>query len=209
MDKEYNRSSIQRQLDAKEQQIKDRIDVLEDELISMPAAIKSAIVKNPLLGVGAAIAAGVFVGLVFTRRKKKARTIAPAHQALVEGYIAALATEVRKAVRRGKDPEEAVRKSLRGRTPVIIYTPNAETPDRVESRGALREMGDLVLKTALGFAVKEGVDMITASLNVKGLQKMLALEREEDAKVRHDAPHSPTGDGAPEPSPLKSENLDR
>jgi len=209
MDKEYNRSSIQRQLDAKEQQIKDRIDVLEDELISMPAAIKSAIMKNPLLGVGAAIAAGVFVGLVFTRRKKKARTIAPAHQALVEGYIAALATEVRKAVRRGKDPEEAVRKSLRGRTPVIIYAPNAETPDRVESRGALREMGDLVLKTALGFAVKEGVDMITASLNVKGLQKMLALEREEDAKVRHDAPHSPTGDGAPEPSPLKSENLDR
>lgn len=209
MDQEYNRSSIQRQLDAKEQQIKDRIDVLEDELVSMPAAIKSAIMKNPLLGVGAAIAAGVLVGLMFTRRKKKSKTIAPAHQALVEGYIAALATEVRKAVRRGKDPEEAVRKSLRGRTPVIIYAPNAETADRVESRGALREMADLALKTALGFAVKEAVDMITASLNVKGLQKILALEREEDIKARDDASHPPTGDGAAEPPPVKSKNLDR
>jgi hypothetical protein len=208
MDQEYNRSSIQRQLDAKEQQIKDRIDVLEDELVSMPAAIKSAIMKNPLLGVGAAIAAGVLVGLVFTRRKKKATAVAPAHQALVEGYIAALATEVRKAVRRGKDPEEAVRKSLRGRTPVIIYAPNAESPDRVQSRGALRDVGDLVLKTALGFAVKEAIDMITAGLNVKGLQKMLALEREEDDTVRADAPHPPAGDGAPESSPLESERLD-
>jgi hypothetical protein len=208
MDQEYNRSSIQRQLDAKEQQIKDRIDVLEDELVSMPAAIKSAIIKNPLLGVGAAIAAGVLVGLVFTRRKKKATAVAPAHQALVEGYIAALATEVRKAVRRGKDPEEAVRKSLRGRTPVIIYAPNAESPDRVQSRGALRDVGDLVLKTALGFAVKEAIDMITAGLNVKGLQKMLALEREEDDTVRAAPPVPPTGDGAPEPSPLESERLD-
>lgn len=207
MEQEDNRSSIKRELAAKEEQIKSRLDSLENEIVSIPVAIKSAIVKNPIIGIAAAIAIGALVGIVFGGRKKKRSSIAPTHQALVEGYITALAEEVRKGVRRGKDPDEVIRKSLRSRAPLIVYTPAVERPESEESGGMIRQIGDLVLKTALGFAVKTGIDVITASLNVKGIQKMMALE-DEDRRMSANPPHSHTGDGASEPSSLTNEPLD-
>lgn len=206
MEKETNKAIIERQLASKKEQILQRIDGLENEIVSTPAAVRAAIRKNPWVGVGAAVAVGAVVGIIFGGRRKKSE-LPPAHQALVEGYINAVADEVRKGVRRGKDPDEVVRKSLHDRAPVIIYAP--DTDDRVESKQSsfLRQVGDLTLKTALGFAVKTAIDFFTASLNVKELQSILALE-EEERRSGEEAASRPSGDGAPDVTSVQNEPID-
>lgn len=206
MEKETNKSSLERRLASKEAQIKQRIDGLESEIVSTPAAVRAAIRKNPWLGVGAAVAAGAVVGLIFGGRKKNS-AVAPAHQALIEGYISAVADEVRKGVRRGKDPEEVVRKTLKDRSPIIVYAP--EKVERVgrEPKGFLREVGDLTMKTALGFAVKTALDFFTASLNVKELQNIIAIE-EEERRSGEGAPRTPGGDGSSDVAPVKNDPID-
>lgn len=207
MEKETSKSSIERQLASKEAQIKLRIDGLENEIVSTPAAIKAAIRKNPWLGVGAAVAAGTVVGLVFGGRRKKS-AVPPAHQALIESYIDAVAQEVRKGVRRGKDPEKVIRTTLHDRAPVIVYAP--ESVERVsrKSRGFMREVGDLTLKTALGFAVKTAIDFFTARLNVKELQNILALE-EEERRTGEEAAQTARGNGAREAAPVDNGPFDQ
>ncbi len=206
MEKETHKISIERQLASKEEQIKRRIDGLEGEIVSTPAAVRAAIRKNPWLGVGAAVAAGVVVGLIFSGRKKKS-AIPPAHQALVEGYITAVADEVGKGLRRGKDPDDVVRKSLHRRVPVIIYAPETGDQHVGERAGFLRQLGDLTLKTALGFAVKTAIDFFTASLNVKELQSMLMLE-EEERRSGEEAATRPRGDGTSEAAPVRNTPID-
>ncbi len=207
MGQENSQTSIRRELTAKEQQIKQRIDALEEEIVSTPAAIKSAIVKNPLLGIGAAVATAAVVAMLFSGRRKKRSSVTPAHQSLIEGYAAAIAKDVRKGVERGRDPEEVVRKFLRGRAPVIVYAPEVAEADRSHSKSYLRQLGDLALKTALGFAVKKGIDLLTANLDVKQLQKMLMLEEEGRRTGAETAPPH-AGDGSPDPSPIRSEPQD-
>lgn len=206
MEKETSKSSIERQLASKEEQIKQRIDGLENEIVSIPAAVKTAVRKNPWLGIGAAVTAGALVGLIFGGRKKDS-AVPPAHEALIEGYISAVADEVRKGVRRGKDPEDVIRKTLKDRSPVIVYAP--ERVERVgrEPKGFLREVGDLTMKTALGFAVKTALDFFTASLNVKELQNILAIE-EEERRSGEEAARRPRGDGSPEVAPVQNDPID-
>lgn len=206
MEKETQRATIERQLASKEEQIKRRIDGLESEIVTTPAAVLAAIRKNPWLGVGAAVAAGALVGLIFGGRRKKS-DVPAAHQALVTGYVDAVADEVRKGVRRGKDPEEVVKKSLLERTPIIVYAPESPERGAREQAGFLSQVGDLALKTALGFAVKTAIDFVTASLNVKELQSMIRLE-EEERRSGEDAPVSPGGDGAPEAPTVENEPVD-
>lgn len=172
-----NRSDLERQLADKKVSIDRRIDVLEDEIVSTPAAIKSSLARHPVVGIAGAVAAGVAVGLLFSVRKKRSSQVAPFHQRLVEQYIDAVGDEVRRKTKRGKSAVDAVRESLRDRTPVIVYAPRI-TEHEVEERGFFSQVGDIALKTALGFAVKTAIDFFTASLNVKELQQILALEEE-------------------------------
>lgn len=176
MEQVTNKARVEQELAAKHDQIKRRIDDLEGEIVTTPAAIASWIKENPFIGVGAAVAAGALIGLIFGGRKKKRSMLPPAHQALVEGYIDAVTAEVRKGLKRGEDPEDIVRDSLQGKTPVIIYAPHEE---KREPKGFFRQLGDLTMKTALGFAVKTALDFFSATIDMQELQKMMALEEEE------------------------------
>ncbi len=206
MEKETSKSRIERQLASKEEQIKLRIDGLENEIVSTPAALKAAIRKNPWLGIGAAVATGTLVGLIFGGRKKGS-SVPPAHHALIEGYINAVAGEVRRGVRRGKDPEDVVRKILHDRTPVVVYAPERVERAGSERTGFLREVGDLTLKTALGFAVKTAIDFFTASLNLKELQNLLALE-EEERRSGAEAARTAGDNGGPASAPVENDPID-
>lgn len=189
-----NRSELERQLNERRDSIERRIDVLEEEIVSTPAAIKSALAKHPVVGVAGAIAAGVAVGLLFGIRRKRSARVVPFHQRLVEQYIDAVGEDVRRKSRRGKSTAEAVRESLRDRTPLIVYAPRI-TEGVDEDRGFFRQFGDIALKTALGFAVKTAVDFFTASLNLKELQQMLALQ-EEERRSGQDSEAAAAGNGA-------------
>lgn len=207
MEQEDNRSSIQRELNAKEAQIKRRIDDLESELVSTPAALKSAVTNHPLIGVGAAIAVGLVISLMLRGRRRNPSDSSPAHQQLVEGYIEAIARDVRKNVRRGKDPEDAIRKSLRGRAPVILYAPSVHSEVSEDTRGVTRRTFDLALKSVLALAAKTSVDFLISRVNVSALQDKLAT-RGEDGSAGPGSAHPHAGDGAANPSTMENESLD-
>lgn len=192
-----NRADVERQLADRRASIERRIDSLEDEIVSTPAAIKSSISKHPIVGIAGAVAAGLAVGLLVSLRKKRSGTrVAPLHQRLVEQYIDAVGDEVKRKTRRGKSAADAVRESLRDRSPLIVYSPRTSDPEEGERPGFLSQVGDVALKTALAFAVKTVIDVVTASLNIKELQQMLALEEEERQAARDGA--GTAGDGAAE-----------
>lgn len=207
MEKETSKTTLERRLAVTEEQIKRRIDGLENEIVSTPAAIRDAIRKNPWVGVGAAVAAGAVVGVIFGRKRKKS-SVPPAHQALIEGYISAVADDVRRGIKRGKDPEDVVRKSLHEKTPVIVYTPNDVTARASQQVGMMRQVADLALKTALGFAVKTAIDFLTASLDVKKLQSMLLLEEEQERRSTDESAAAPAGAAMPDAVPLRNTPVD-
>ena len=207
MEKDTSKANLERRLAVTEEQIRMRIDGLENEIVSTPAAIRDAIRKNPWVGVGAAVAAGAVVGLVFGRKRKKS-AVPPAHQALIEGYISAVADDVKRGIRRGKDPEDVVRKSLHEKTPVVVYTPSDATARAREQVGTMRQVADLALKTALGFAVKTAIDFLTASLDVKKLQSMLLLEEEQERRAADESAAPPPGAATPEAVPLRNAPVD-
>lgn len=205
MTQEASKHELELQLAAQKGAIKQRIDALEGELASTPAAIKSRIAENPWIGVAAVAAAGALVGLFIARARKKSG-MDSVHQQLVEQYIDAVGEDVRRRIKRGKEPAEAVRTALEKRTPVIIYAPQSR--EEKEPRGFFREFGDLALKTALGFVVKSAIDLFTASFSVEKLQAMLAIEEERTEQM--EAVMSPSGDGAQpvrdKPAPSRPES---
>lgn len=134
----------------KQQHIQMRLDSLQDEVLTLGDSAKRAVLDNPLVGVGGALAAGLLVGLIFGKRKPF--NAENRHRELVEHYLDAVADATQKAVVKGKQPGEAVRDALQDRTPLIVY----ETPEN--KSGILYKTLDLLLTTAVGFAVKTGFD---------------------------------------------------
>lgn len=181
------RKELEKRLAAKKASINERIDDLEEDVTSLPAAVKSSIRNHPLLGVAGAVAAGLAVGWLVTRSRKP--EVAPFHQRLVEEYMDAVGDDVRYRVKRGRPIEEAVHESLRGRAPFILYAPERERER--DSKGFFAEFGDIALKTALGFTVKTAIDLFTARLDVEEFERMLAMEEEPE----HEAEPVPGGDG--------------
>ena len=190
MTHEASKNELEAQLAAQKGAIRQRLDALEGELASTPAAIRSRIAESPWIGIAAVAAVGAVVGLMISRSRR--RRIDSAHEHLVEQYIDAVGDDVRRRIKRGREPEEAVRSALEKRTPVIFYSPPAKEDKK--HRSFFREFGDLALKTALGFVVKSAVDLFTASFSVEKLQAMLAIEEERTEQI--EAAMSTSGDGA-------------
>jgi ElaB/YqjD/DUF883 family membrane-anchored ribosome-binding protein len=186
---EPTRSSIEAELAERKDAIQRRIDDIEDEIVSAPAAIKSSIVKHPLVGLAGALAAGLVVGLIVTRRRKP--DLAPLHQRLVDEYVDALGEDVSHRVRRGRTIEESVRRAMRDRTPLIVYSPGAS----VESagKGYLSKIIDFAFKAAMGFAVKGVLDVASSALDVEALLQMVTAEAEAGAGTAAGAAQSGGG----------------
>lgn len=173
MEKALDKQQVLAQLDLKSEDINRRLDALHHEVSTTGQAVRSAIFENPLRSVGGAVAAGLLVGLMFGGSKKapkgKRGRAEQKHKALVDEYIQSIVDEASGAVRSGKDTADAVRRALRDRVPLIVYSnANAEA-----QRGFVADAFDLVYKTALGFAVKFGIDYVTSKLNLDALAERL------------------------------------
>jgi hypothetical protein len=180
MDRLLTKNEVQAQLEAKANEIAGRLDAIQREVLSAPESVRNAIYKNPKAGVGGAIAAGLLVGLLVGGRKKKhkrGRTGSSGDDALMDSYIQALMADVRKHVKSGAGADEAIQKALKNRAPIIVHTSQAQQ----EKSGFVRETFDLVFKTALGFAVKLGIDYLTARLNLEDLMAPLQSRGGVDA----------------------------
>ena len=165
MKEQLTEQELEIELRRKSEAIDRHVDGLEDEVTSTPAAIKQFAREHPLLMVGGTVAAGLCIGALFSgRRKRKRRRV---HQKLIDQYVDVLSDEVRHISSKGERADAAVRRALEDRVPLILYT---ESADEGKSDGFFREAIDLILKTALGFAIKEGLDVMSSKL---GLEEQL------------------------------------
>lgn len=170
--RELTHDELEAQLRSKKEAIKARVDALQDEVMTSGQALKEAVMKSPFVSVGGAVAAGLVVGLLFGGRKKDRFGTGAAHRALVENYLQTLLHEVKYAVARGRQVEDAVEDALRDRVPLVIYAPQGEAT----RPGLIREFFDLTLKTALGFAVKAAVDYLTSQIDLVQIQEQFTVE---------------------------------
>lgn len=187
---ESSRASIEAELAEKKNAIQRRIDEIEDDIVSAPAAIKSSIMKHPVVGLAGALAAGLVVGLIVTRRRKP--DLAPLHQRLVDEYIDALGEDVSRRVRRGRTIEESLRRAMRDRTPLVVYAP--EAAGESGRKGYLSQILDLAFKAAMGFAVKGVLDVATSALDMDALLQMVTADEQARAGAAAGAPQSDRGD---------------
>lgn len=164
MEKTLKRSELEAQLSGKSEAIARRLQALQDEVGGL--SIRQLVDKKPWLAVGAAVATGLVLGVLFGgKRSGKRKPVL--HTALIEGYMEAIADDVRRVAGKGKDVGEAVAEALRERVPLIVYTPEEGHPSR---RGWIGQTADLAFKAAAGFAVKAAIDYATTKIDV---EKML------------------------------------
>lgn len=168
MARELTREELEAQLREKRSAIKDRIDALQGEVMTTGEALKGAVTRNPWVGVGGAVLAGVVVGLLFGGRRRDRDPFGAGyrHKQLIDGYLDALADDLRREVGRGKDAETALRDAFRERVPLIVYAPRGAEG----AGGVWRNLFDMSLRTVAGFAIQALVDYATARLAVTQAQ---------------------------------------
>ncbi len=127
------------------------------------AALLALVVLLPLLGaVGAAVAAGAAVGLLSGLLGRALRREEDEQEGVMRLLTHSLLDEAARRAARGEDPKRALERVARRRAPVVQYTPAPPA-----SPGAVRQSFDLALKSALGFGVKAGMDLLTKQLTGK------------------------------------------
>ena len=159
----------------KNKHIEGHLEALQEEVTTIAPSIGKAIFEHPLVSVGGALVAGLAVGLIFGRGRKRAKpdlTLKGTHRVLVERYLDALINETRYRVAKGAEAGEAVRAALADRVPLIVYEGDGE-----KRPGVLSQTFDMIIKTALGFGVKLALDYVTSNMDIPEL-----LEDEEEVE---------------------------
>ncbi|WP_397547364.1 hypothetical protein ABUL39_02980 [Rhodothermus marinus] len=153
-----SRAEVEAALQAKAQEIEADLEALQEEVRQLGRSFRAALWNHPLVSVGGSLVAGLLVGWVLggLGRRRRPR-LSKTHRALVSAYLEALVAEARKAVRRGRDPEQAIRKALEERVPLIIVQEN----DNTSEKGVLRSIGGAVLGL-VGSAVSVALSRVLA-----------------------------------------------
>ena len=171
--KKLSPDEIRQELDAKTQLIQLRIEAIKSELAQVPddakKAVQTAVFQSPLVAVGASLAAGLVVGLVFGKKKVKPTALSKAleyvpssQRHLAERYVADLQGVLRRAERRGEDAAEAVQGFVSRHAPPVIVV---EEPRAAKSGGMMGALGGIAitLLSALGkTAVQTAITALTA-----------------------------------------------
>jgi hypothetical protein len=159
MERKLTKQEVEAQLQAKTDTIHRRIDALEHEVATTGDDLRAAVLTNPWVILGGALAAGLFVGywLIGRKQRKLSLKSGRAQKALVDTYIDTVAAHARHAVHAGKEAGAAVREALRDRVPLIVYAPEDET---AKEMGFIRGTLDTAFKAALGLAVKSAFDRL-------------------------------------------------
>ncbi|MDQ7041884.1 MAG: hypothetical protein Q9M35_13180 [Rhodothermus sp.] len=123
------------------QKIEADLEALQQEVREMGRSLREALWSHPWIGIGGSLAAGLLVGWVLGGLGHRRRPrLSKAHRALVSAYLDALIAEGRRARRGGHDPEQAIRRALEERLPVVVVQENG-----VSEKGVLRSLGGAIL----------------------------------------------------------------
>jgi len=185
MEKILDKDQVRAQLEAKSEEINYRLDAIQNEVATVGQAIRDAVYSHPLISIGGSIAAGLLVGFLLGgpgKRGKHANItgVEDRYKSLIDEYVNAVAEEVKKHARTGIKADDAVRKALRDRVPVIFYEV-AQAQEGRRKQGLLADTFELAYKTALGFAVKLGIDFVTSRLHLDALAERIEAGEGADA----------------------------
>lgn len=169
MERLLTKAELEQQLNGKRADIDARVDALKSEFTSAGDDARRFFVEQPLKVAGGVVAAGVIVGLLVAggRSRRSNRRGRKSHRELIERYADLLAKDVRRRLRRGADEDSALRAAFKNRMPLIVMEAESQPHDE-DTKGIVREVLDLALKTALGFMVKVLVDRLAEQVDVEG-----------------------------------------
>jgi ElaB/YqjD/DUF883 family membrane-anchored ribosome-binding protein len=159
---------IRLRLAAREKSIREHVAALKTEVTSVEDVtvagrpVLGHVRAHPLEAVGIAAASGAAVGLlVGALRRALSRPEEESEEALtIRLLVTSLLDDAAERVARGEDANGALRRAASRHAPTIYYAPNTGHT----AKGTLRETFDLALKSALGFGVKAGMDLLTKRL---------------------------------------------
>ncbi len=166
-------ADLQIRLDARADSIRRHLAALRHELTSassfkadFEAAGRPALdevrehpERSLMLSAGAGAAVGALLGLSAWRQKRKeVRSQAGAARMALASLLGGASGVLAK----GKRTDEAIKQFAEKHGPLVVYA-NAPSP----TKGSIHETLDLAVKTALGFGVKTGMDLLTKKLTGK------------------------------------------
>lgn len=158
-EKKRSRKALEDELNEASDHIERHLTALQEEFSTLGPSLGKALLRHPLVSVGGALLAGLVVGLIFGKKKQPPDPFGgrTAHRALVEQYVDAIVEEARHQIKRGAETGEAVRAALKERVPVIVL----EAEDTPAQSGVLRQAGQILFRSVLGFGMTMGVNYLS------------------------------------------------
>lgn len=162
MPKEPSKAELEARLQSVTEAMNDRFDSLQGEISSTQDLVRDTLAKNPLMSVGGAVVAGLAVGWLFGGSKR--RRTQQRHRQLTSAYIDAVRDEVREAIGKGEDVEEAVQGVLKERVPLVVYDDRSGSG---QSAGFMREVVEMIARTAITMLARDVIENVIANANLE------------------------------------------
>lgn len=167
MNSKSNKADVESRLHQTAEAMSERMASIQEEVSSTGVSIRKWIVRNPVKSVGGMLATGLAVGLLFgprgARRRKR-------HAQLIDGYLAALRSEVEETIDRGEEPGPALEKALRDRVPLVVYRGQDGRHDHDGwGRHLLGEGAEILFSTGLSLLAREVIESLLDNLDVEGV----------------------------------------
>lgn len=145
MEKTSSKEAVASRLKQKEEEISQRLQALQGEMTSTGEDVRNYLKKNPWIGIGGSVLAGVVVGLIAGKKSKKSQ-----HKEQLDTYIDRLT----QAARDSGVSERELSAILRDALHETISPLASQKPAKSKSAGLTAMVMGMVMDMALGFAKK-------------------------------------------------------
>lgn len=160
-------AELRARLDARQRDIQNHLAGLRHELSTVADVtvagrpVLDHVRSEPLRALAVSAAAGATLGVLVAAlgRLFRQKPDESEEGVAVRLLVGSLLDEAAERVARGEDTDVALRRAARRHSPTIYYAPQSAS-----ARGMVRETLDLAVKSALGFAVKTGMDVLAEKL---------------------------------------------
>jgi hypothetical protein len=170
-------TEIRERLAARERSVGDRLAALRDEVTTLDhftvagRPLMDHVRAHPVRALVTAAAAGAFVSVAAGLIGRAFQGEEDEQEGVMRLLTASVIDEAARRAALGEDPARALERVARRRAPMVQYTPPAPAP-----HGTVRQTFDVALKSALGFAIKAGMDALTKQIT--GKPEVIAAARE-------------------------------
>jgi|GEM_PF-2112199 len=143
--------------------------------------------RQPLRAAGSVLAGGLTLGLLWGMARRE-RPEVDTHEQWWEAYHQDFLDDAAQRVRKGDDPDRALRQALRRRAPVVVIETGGEDA-KAARRKSRYSLIATALNTVVGFGVKLAMDRMAEKLT--GTPEIMQAMEEADDAPRPGRPADP------------------